>query len=172
MTVCRKHPGRGKAFTLLELILVMIILCVVLAMAAPSLRGFFSSHQLNDIAEQIVVMTRYAKIQSAFQSRTYRLNFDMNERRCWISVQGETQYELLKQSFGNDFLIPNDLTVTFEDVPEEAGLYYFEFNPAGYANTGRVRLEDNQDNILDIVCCSPSENFEIFEVVDGQEQYQ
>lgn len=172
MITGRKHRGRTKAFTLLELILIMIILCTVLAMAAPSLRGFFSSRQLNDVAEQMLVMTRYASIQAAFQGRTYRVNLDMNERRSWISVLSENQYETLKQSFGNDFLIPVDLKVTFENVPDEGGVYYLEFNPAGYAKAGRIRLEDNQNNVLDVVCYSPSEKFEIIEVVDGQEQYK
>lgn len=172
MSTVRKHDGGAKAFTLLELILIMIILCTVLAMAAPSLRGFFSSRQLNDVAEQILVMTRYAKIQSVFQGRFYRVNIDKNEHRCWISVLSENEYEPLRQSFGNDFLIPPDIEVTFDEVEETAGIYYFEFNPQGYAKPGRVRLEDNQGNVLDVVCFSPSEYFEIIEIVDGVEQYE
>jgi Tfp pilus assembly protein FimT len=172
MAAKQTHNGRIKAFTLLELILIMIILCTVLAMAAPSLRGFFSSHQLNDVAEQILVMTRYAKIQSVFQSRFYRVNIDKNEHRCWISVLSENEYEPLMQSFGNDFLIPPDIKLSFDDVLERAGIYYFEFNPQGYSKVGRVRLEDNQGNVLDIVCYSPSEYFEIIEVVDGRDQYE
>lgn len=167
-----KHHGGTKAFTLLELILIMIILCTVLAMAAPSLRGFFSSRQLNDMAEQILIMTRYARIQSAFQGRYYRVNFDMNKRLSWISVLSENQYETLRESMGNDFPLPADILVTFDNVPDEGGVYYFEFNPSGYARAGRMRLEDNQHNVLDVVCYSPSENFEIIEVVDGREQFE
>lgn len=166
----RKHRVEVRAFTLLELILIMIILCTVLAMAAPSLRGFFSSRQLNDVAEQILVMTRYAKTQSVFQSRFYRLNFDVDQRRCWISVLSENQYEPLKESFGNDFSLSEDVTVTFENVLQEDGVYYFEFNPAGYTKAGWVRLEDNQGNILEVVCYSPSEYFEIADIVNGKEQ--
>lgn len=172
MTDRPKHYGGKAGFTLLELILIMIILCTVLAMAAPTLRGFFSSHQLNDVAEQIIVMTRYARIQSAFQGRTYRVNIDMHKRLSWISVLSENRHETLKQSMGNDFSIPSDITVTFENVPDEGGVYYFEFYPSGYARPGRMRLEDNQRNVLDVVCYSPSEQFEIIEVVDGREQYK
>ena len=174
MCADRKHHVRSKAFTLLELILIMIILCTVLAMAAPSLRGFFSSRQLNDIGEQILVMTRYAKIQSVFQGRNYRVNFEINKDRriCWISVLNESQYELLQTGFGNDFQIPSDIKVTFEDVLEEAGIHYFEFDPKGYSKAGYVRFEDAQENILEVVCYSPSEYFEMVEVVRGKEQYQ
>ena len=104
MTIRRKHPVGSKAFTLLELILIMIVLCTVLAMAAPSLRGFFSSRQLNDITEQILAMTRYAKVQSVFESRYYRVNFDPHQRLYWISSLRESQYERLDNNFGNLYL--------------------------------------------------------------------
>lgn len=167
----REHDGGAGAFTLLELILIMIILCTVLAMAAPSLRGFFSSHQLNDVAEHLLVMTRYAKIQSVFQGRFYRVNIDENERRCWISVLSENQYEPLKHSLGNDFLIPPEIELTFDDVEETGGIYYFEFNPQGYSKVGQLRLQDNQGNMLEVSCYSPSEYFEIVEIIDGIEHY-
>ena len=48
---------------MLELILVLIIMCTVLAMAAPSLRGFFSSRKIADVAEQILALTHYAKMR-------------------------------------------------------------------------------------------------------------
>jgi len=170
MTAVPKHNGPG-AFTLLELILVMIIMCTVLAMAAPTLRGFFSSHQLNDVAEHLLVMTRYAKIQSIFKGRYYRVNIDEHERRCWITVLAENGYEPLYKSFGNDFLIPPDIKMDFDMVEERAGIYYFDFDPQGYTKAGRVRLEDKQGNVLDVVCFSPSDYFEIIEIINGRDQY-
>lgn len=174
MTAVKKHRVGIKAFTLLELILIMIILCTVLALAAPSLRGFFSSRQLNDISERILVMTRYAKTQAVFESRYYRVNFDMasDQRRCWISVMNESQYQYLNTSFGNDFKIPSDIKMTFDNVLEESGVNYFEFDPKGYSKAGWVQLEDQQGNIMAVVCNSPSEYFEIAEIVNGEEVYQ
>jgi Tfp pilus assembly protein FimT len=50
--------------TLLELILVMVILSTVLAMAAPSLRGFFASRRTQDTAAQILALTQLARSQA------------------------------------------------------------------------------------------------------------
>ena len=169
MMASSKHLVGVKAFTLLELILVMIILCTVLAMAAPSLRGFFSSHQLGDIAEQILIMTRYSKIQSVFESRPFRVNFDPNLRRYWISSLGESQYGRLKTNFGNYFLIPTEIEIDFKDMDKEDGIYFFQFNPEGYSKEARLRLEDKQDNILEVVCRNPAENYEIIKIADGKE---
>lgn len=172
MMIYPKHPVRSKGFTLLELILIMIILCTVLAMASPSLRGFFSSRQLNDITEQILAMTRYAKVQSVFESRYYRVNFDLYKRLYWISSLRESQYERLNNNFGNLYSIPSEIDISFYNLSYNNGIYYFEFNPEGYSKEAAVRLKDNQDNILELVCYSPSENYEIVEVIDGKERYK
>lgn len=171
MTNYRKHPVGSKAFTLLELILIMIILCTVLAMAAPSLRGFFSSRQLNDMIEHILAMTRYAKVQSVFESRYYRVNFDPHERLYWISSLRESQYERLNNNFGNLYSIPIEINISFYNVSYDNGIYYVEFNPEGYSKEAAVRFKDNQDNIKEIVCYSPAENYEIVEIVDGKKRY-
>lgn len=168
----RKHPVVANAFTLLELILIMIILCTVLAMAAPSLRGFFSSRQLHDITEQILAMTRYAKVQSVFESRYYRVNFDPQLRLYWISSRRESQYQRLDNNFGNLYSIPADIDIFFDTVSYDNGIYYFEFNPEGYSKEAALRLRDSRDTICEIVCYSPAENYELVEIINGQERYQ
>lgn len=173
MCVFQSHRAvRLRAFTLLELILVMIILCTVLAMAAPSLRGFFSSRQLNDMSEQIVIMTRFAKVHSIFDSNYYRINFDPNMRQYWISSLSGSQYERLKNSFGRYYPIPAEIEIDFEDVDYEGGIYFLQFNPQGYSRESRIRLTDNKENILEIVCHSPPENYEILKIYNGKEYEQ
>ena len=63
--------------TLLELVLVMVIICTILAMAAPSLRGFFTSRETSDAAAQIVALTHLARSQAITEGRVYRLNLDV-----------------------------------------------------------------------------------------------
>ena len=64
MITRRTHHGKVRGFTLLELILVMVILSTVLAMAAPSLSGFFGSRQTHDTAAQILALTQLARSQA------------------------------------------------------------------------------------------------------------
>jgi prepilin-type N-terminal cleavage/methylation domain-containing protein len=166
MRCISKQPVRHNAFTLLELILVMILLCTVLAIAAPSLRGFFSSRKLNDIAEQMLIMTRYARLQSIYEGRCYRVNFDTSQREYWLSVLAESTYERLGSSFGTRHLIPADIELTAKDVLQEAGVYYFEFNPRGYTKACSIDLKDNRQNHVALICYSPTENFELIEIRD------
>jgi len=166
-----RHSVRSGAFTLLELILVMIILCTVLAIAAPSLRGFFSSRKLNDIAEQMLIMTRYARLQAIFAGYPYRLNFDPNRREYWLSARRESVYEEWKTSFGTRHLIPTDIELAIDNVPQDGGIYYFEFTPQGYTKVCSIELRDSHRTRLALVCWSPSENFELVELRDDETLY-
>jgi len=171
MSYVSVQPGARKAFTLLELILVMVILSTVLAIAVPSLRGFFASRKINDVAEQMVTMTRYAKIQSISDSRSYLVNFDLHEGQYWVSAFDQNRDAVLENNFGKVHSIPSDIQMQFSDVPAEGGIYYLQFDPQGYTRACSVRLSDNKDNILELVCYSPSENFEIVEIDNDHARY-
>ena len=156
-----------RGFTLLELILVMIILCTVLAMAAPSLRGFFSSRRINDMAEQLAIHARYAKIQAISQSLNYRLNYDPVRRAFWVSSVQSGGYARIENDFGNDIFLPSDVQIFFENVPIQSGLYFVEYDPQGFCRQCVIRFEDRKSNVLELVCSSPSEDFKVVEVNDA-----
>ena len=66
-------------------------------------------------------------------------------------------------------LIPEEIEISFDNLQSERGIYYFEFNPQGYSKAARLRLEDKSESILEIVCRSPAENYEIVKIVGGRE---
>lgn len=56
------RPGFGRrAFTLIELVLVLALLGVAVAVAAPALSRFFSGRTLDNEARHLLAMTRYAQ---------------------------------------------------------------------------------------------------------------
>src|SRR5437763_11469882 len=50
-----------RAFTLIELILVMALMSIVIALIAPSLSNFFRSRTLDSEARRFVSLTRYVQ---------------------------------------------------------------------------------------------------------------
>lgn len=157
----RLHRAKCAGFTLLELILVMIILCTVLAMAAPSLRGFFSSRQMYDLAEQIQTLARYGRIQAVSEARYFRLEFDVQQRLYGLAVLREGRYELLQKSFGMSYPLPADLDIEFEKFDYTSGMYLLTFNLQGHAKECRIRMRDSKNNRIDLVCRGPADNFEL-----------
>jgi prepilin-type N-terminal cleavage/methylation domain-containing protein len=164
MTANRTHCGRDDGFTLLELIMVMVILSTVLAMAAPSLSGFFGSRQTHDTATQILALTQLARSQAISEGVIYRLNFDTGERIYWLTAQQAGTFEELQTGLGQIFTLPKDMVMELEDVEEEDMETFLQFTPQGTVTAGTVRLIDRRGLALEVTCPTVTESFSIIEL--------
>ena len=140
----------------------MVILCTALAMAAPSLRGFFSSRQTSQAAAQIVALTKLARTQAICQGRVYRLNIDTDERSYWLTAQQQGTFDELESAFGRTFYLPRDVTVELDEITGASlAQDYIEFFPQGQTQASIIRLTDRRGEILEITCFSPTELFTV-----------
>jgi len=158
---CPRTGSRG--FTLLELILVMVILSTVLALAAPSLRGFFASRQINDTATQILALTQFARSQAISEGIAYRLNFDTQQRTYWLTAQQAGVFEQPKTEFGQVFELPKDMAMELESLEKQERDVFLAFTPYGTVTPGTVRLIDRGGRALEVTCLSATEAFSIVE---------
>jgi prepilin-type N-terminal cleavage/methylation domain-containing protein len=163
MTAQSRQPDPRRGLTLLELILVMVILSTVLAMAAPSLRGFFTSRRGDDAAGQILALTQFARSQAISEGLVYRLNFDTRERTCWLTVRKAGTFERLETSFGKAYTVPKDLVIMLEDIEQKDRDVYVEFTPYGTVTPAMIRLIDRRGRALEIACPTVTESFSITE---------
>lgn len=166
----QKH-GRGRGFTLLELILVMVILSTLLAMAAPSLRGFFASRQTHDTAAQILALTQFARSQAISEGIVYRLNFDTLERAYWLTAQEAGVFEALETEFGQVFTLPKDIVMELDELDAKDGETFLKFTPQGTVTAGTVRLIDRAGQALEITSPTVTESFAIVECEQSNGYY-
>lgn len=157
-----------KGFTLLELILVMVIISTVLAMAAPSLRGFFSSRKTHDAAANILSLIRFARSQAITEGHTYRLNFDFEKGVYWLTSNAEGAFSNLNTEFGRKFQLPDDTTIEIDkddedDHDKEGSCVYIAFFSQGMAETGTIILTDRSGEEIEITSPSPAEHYGIVE---------
>lgn len=167
MTNLKRKHGRNLGFTLLELILVMVILSTVLAMAAPSLRGFFGSRKAHDEASRLLALIQYARSQAISEGISYRLNFNTDKRIYWLTSQQAGVFKKLGTEFGYIFTFPNDITIELEEVMKDKNDMFFAFTPQGTVTAGTIRLIDRWGLVLEITCPTVTESFSIVE----REQY-
>lgn len=163
MTVYERQHHKSMGFTFLELILVMLILSTVLAMAAPSLRGFFGSRKTHDTAAQILALTLFARSQAISEGIIYRLNFDTRECTYWLTAQQSGAFEQLGTEFGQIFTLPNDIVVELKGVEEEDDEMFLAFTPQGTVTAGTIRLIDLRGLALEVTCPTVTESFSIVE---------
>jgi len=161
----RKHGRAG--FTLLELVLVMVVICTVLAMAAPSLRGFFASRQTDDAAARIVALTRLARSLAVTEGRVYRLNLDCEAGTYWLTAQQEGAFRRLSTEFGRVFLLPEGATADLRVAGRTAGARHVAFYPSGRTEAATVRLSGRRGDIVEVTCQSPTELFAMIEPATG-----
>ncbi len=165
-----RHDG-SCGFTLLELIVVMVILSTVLAMAAPSLRGFFGSRQTHDTAAQILALTQLARSQAISEGIIYRLNFDTKQRTYWLTAQQSGTYEIPKTEFGRMFTLPKDMVMELEDIDEDDDDMFIAFTPQGTVTAATVRLIDRRGRALEVMCPTVTESFSIVELEQTNGKY-
>lgn len=171
MNTSHRQPAGYQGMTLLELILVMLILSTVLAMAAPSLRGFFTSRRIDDTAVQILALTKFARSQAVSEGIVYRLNFDTRERTYWLTAQKAGVFEPLETEFGQTYTLPKDIELEIEDIEQKDKDVFLAFTPHGTMTAGAIRLIDQGGRTLEISCPSVTESFSIVETRAASGRY-
>jgi len=102
--ILRTGNSAGKlrlrpAFTLIELVLVMALLIVVIAIAAPSLSGFFRGGSLPLEGRRLLALTRHG--QSRAISEGIPMILWMNAEQRTYGLQAEPTYDYLDPQAAN-----------------------------------------------------------------------
>ncbi len=164
----RNRPrGVRAAFTLLELVLVMMLICTVLAMAAPSLRGFFASRETADTASSLVALTQLARSQAIAEGAPYRLNLDAGSGRYWLTVQQAGAFVNLTSDFGRIFHLPDGVQAELDVDGASADRDYVTFYPDGRTEPAVIHLEGRQGDRADVECDAPAESFRVTTPKEG-----
>jgi type II secretion system protein H len=102
---------------LIELILVMAMLLIVLAVAAPSLTNFFKGRTLDSEARRFLALTRYGQSRAISEGMPMVLWVDMQERA--YGLEPEASYNNL-DSRAVDYDLGRDLQIEVRDLPNQA----------------------------------------------------
>lgn len=150
------------AFTLLELIAVMVLISTVLALAAPSLRGFVHGRKTADAAADLLALTRLARSRAISQGTTVRLNFDTKEGTYWLTAQRGGAFVDLEDDFGRLFSLPTGVTVDLDlDVAEAPDEPAVAFYADGRCDPAVIALTGAQGEVLRVACPSAAERFRV-----------
>jgi prepilin-type N-terminal cleavage/methylation domain-containing protein len=160
-TRARRQP---HAFTLLELVLVLMILAAAMAMVAPSLRGWSRGAKVRDAGDQFLAVTRWARSEALANSQLYRINIDARQGLYWVTVQDGQNFVNPGMEFGRIFSVPEGFQLIVTDVsaqdqkPQET----IDFSPAGRTQPMQVVIAGPDPNdIVRLECATPAEGFRL-----------
>jgi len=163
----RGNPTERSAFTLLELILVMVLISVLLGVAAPSLRGFHGARRTADAAARMLSLTHYARSQAIAQGTVYRLNVDTGEKAYWLTAQIGGAYVELDNEFGRRFALPETVDVAISTPWAGDQSPYVQFYPSGRCDEAAVRLVGLQGEAYEVASPSATESFRIISLSEA-----
>src|SRR5688572_7023149 len=112
-----KCPRASSAFTLIELVLVLVVLTVLLSIAAPSLRGWSRGTKLRDASDQLLAAARFARTQAVTTGDVYRVEFDVAAGSYRVTARDGEQFAAVPGEFGRVTSVPPTihLSITRED---------------------------------------------------------
>ena len=119
----RTASNFARAFTLIELILVLTIIAIIASIAVPAVSTFEKKQRTGETADDIVVLARWARAESVARGVSYRLNFSPGDGHYWLTVQNGASYENIFQ--GSETGLSNSTvgtqTTVFDAVGQQIG---------------------------------------------------
>jgi type II secretion system protein H len=150
---------RHHAFTLLELVLVMVVICTVLAIAAPSMRGWNQGNKLKDAATEFITLTKLARTMAVSNSRTYRIQFDASLESYQLQQQDGEQWVGVGTEDSAQRVLPDGYRLEWTDG--QRGRTTIEFYSTGRMQPATLRLTSPDGDVTDIECPSPTEGYRL-----------
>ena len=148
------------AFTLVELLMVMIVITIIVALVAPSLSQFSAGRRNQDTATQFIALANYARTQSIAEARVYRLSVDTVHKTLALTAAYQGTFQRPSNDFGDPYQWPMDINAEV-DMPQHTDGVYVDFRPNGRNDAGRIWLTDRLGGVIEVACETATEQFHI-----------
>jgi prepilin-type N-terminal cleavage/methylation domain-containing protein len=138
---------RSKGFTLVELTMVLVTLCVLAAIALPATQEWRENAQHRASARHIAAMLREARSLAVNSNLEHRVEFDLGNR-CYRLTRGNRSAKSTASSWKNNVVRPWAVLSAGQVLRGnagcdlEAGVISIHLNPNGTGNSRYVCLLD------------------------------
>lgn len=149
--------GNNRAFTLLELLLVITLMALLTAIALPRLTQVHSASQLDLGAETMAAYLKSARLEAVQRGLSVQLEFSKEADAYRLSFQDPAvQYE---EGFtrsedglwGNWHPLPESITVQrVVGTSGASGPVAVVFRPSGTADATEIVIKDRRDGVLSL----------------------
>jgi len=138
----------NKAFTLIELLLVVLIVGIVLALAVPNFSKGYSLFELNKIADDLLATSRWAQAMAIGQERTYALSFSGDRHSYGLArakvndgLDDQDSFEPVSGNLGKMHVIPQAIDLVTQNDR-------IEFYPDGTIDQATIQLISPKKKII------------------------
>jgi Tfp pilus assembly protein FimT len=140
------------------MVLVLLVIALLMAVAAPSLRGWSRGSKLRDAAEGVLTATRYARSQAISAAAVHRLEIDRAQATYRITKVRGTELVPVDGSFGQPMRLSSDFRIDVARVDANAS-GVIEFFPNGRVTPARIRVTASWGEAMDLEAQFAAEPF-------------
>jgi len=146
-----QHIPRGRsAFTLLELLVVIIILAAISMGIMPVYVSSMNGIRMRNARNDLISTIRYAQEMAVRESREYRILFNVEENSyrleylAGLNEREEKVFEPVGTLFGEAQKLPEFLALQRIDARRDARTrdYFIACLPSGASDKATIRLQD------------------------------
>jgi type II secretory pathway pseudopilin PulG len=138
----------NKAFSVIEILLVIIITGIILGVSVPNFLKGYSQFQLNKTADDLLNVSRWAQAMAMGQQRIYALSFS-DDRKYYLlerdgdnlTGDGQSNFEPVKGSLGHRHAVPEAVTLATPEVQ-------VEFYPDGTIDPATIQLSSKTQKMV------------------------
>jgi len=138
-----------KAFTLIEILLVVMLLAVISSLAIPKLNPIYSKIELKAATNDLAYLMRYAQSRAVTRRRVIKLEFNsaldsyhIEEGQRGDDQGNQTQnYGSISGRNGRTYQIPAGIQVTLEDNLEGDSEEMLENHSIGFYSDGTIEKQ-------------------------------
>jgi prepilin-type N-terminal cleavage/methylation domain-containing protein len=131
----------SNAFTLIEILLVVIIIGIVTALSVPNFSKGFSRFQLKKTADDLLSVSRWAQAMAIGQERIYALTFTDDHRSYELVRSVNETFEPVNGSLGRMHPIPDSIDLDTQNDN-------IEFYPDGTIDPATIQLKSPGQKIV------------------------
>ena len=125
-----QKKNRQAAFTLIEIILVVIVLSIIAGFAVPNFSKTYAYIQLQRSAQDLAYLMRYAQSRAVTKNTTVRLQFDEDFSAYWLAEKikdeeeaEEEEFKRISSRLGKTVKIPSGLKIEMEEEVDSLNFY-------------------------------------------------
>jgi len=162
---------QSKAFTLIELMVVIVVLGVMLGLIIPKL-GDMGEANLKRSARHLTGMIRFLRDESQAKKEVYRLRFDIQGNRYWaekwtiLSFSDHTaEFKRLQVAMANEGSLAGQTVFRDVHVGSHPDDPYILFTPDGWVEPALIHLRNGDDKPFTLIVNPLTGNTELHEGV-------
>jgi type II secretion system protein H len=146
---------RGAAFTLVELLLVVVLMSILAGSVVVSLSGRTEKYALRATADDLAAAVRFASAHARLEQRPHRVVFSDDRRAFWIESRDEAtaEYRALAGMPGAPRRLSQDVRVARVVAADDTGageVSALSFYPDGAGFFGRIELVARDQSAMTI----------------------